>query len=99
MLFHIIKNNEPSEPYWKNNCPKGYKELSLLLLCPRKHLTVLPGIYLTRAYPSVAFSHFLFPGWEHMKTASVLYAAFQAKPENTASVGTEEDAEEEDRED
>ena len=37
-----------------------------------------------------------------MKTASVLqflYAAFQAKPENTASVGTEEEeAEEEDRE-
>lgn len=86
----------------KNNRPKGYKELSLLLFCSRKYPTVLPGIYLTLDYPSVAFSHFLFPGWEHMKTASVLqflYAAFQAKPENTASVGTGEDAEEEDRED
>lgn len=45
----------------------------------------------------------MFPGWEHMKTASVLqflYAAFQAKPENTASIGTEEEdaEEEEDRE-
>ena len=86
----------------KNNCPKGYKQLSLLLFCSSKHPPVLPGVYLTLDYPSVAFSHFLFPGWEHMKTASVLqflYAAFQAKPENTASVGIEEeDAEEEDRE-
>ena len=73
------------------------------MFCLRKHLTVLPGVCLTLDYPSVAFSHFLFPGWEHMKTASVLqflYAAFQAKPENTASVGTEEEEaeEEEDRE-